>query len=64
MGDYILLDEFQLSIRVPTNLDDAACDAIQRILESRRFRTELRGTIRELVRRYPALDPVQVHISA
>ena len=32
MGGYVLFDEFRLSFRVPQNLDDAARDAIRRIL--------------------------------
>ena len=32
MDGYVLFDEFRLSIRVPQNLDDAARDAIRRIL--------------------------------
>ena len=63
MGDYVLLDELHLSIRMPTDLDDAACDAIRRILESRRFRTVLRRAIRKFVHKYPELDPIQIRIS-
>ena len=63
MGDYVLFDEFRLSIRVPVDLDDASCDSIKRILESRQFRTELRRTVRELVRQYPELTPFRVRIS-
>ena len=57
MDDYVLFDEFRLSIRVPTDLDDAARDAIRRILESRQFRTALRRAIRKLVRKYPGSHP-------
>jgi hypothetical protein len=39
MSDYVLFDELQLIFRVPKDLDDAACDAIRRILESRPFRS-------------------------
>jgi hypothetical protein len=37
MADYILLDEWHLSFRIPNDRDDAACDAIGRILDSRQF---------------------------
>jgi hypothetical protein len=63
MSDYVLFDAFRLIVRVPKHLDDSACDALRRILESRRFRTDLRRAVRQFVRQYPALDPVRVHIS-
>jgi hypothetical protein len=63
MGDYVLLDELHLSIRVSTDLDDAACDAIRRILESRQFRSALRRAVRKVIRQYPELAPVQIRIS-
>jgi hypothetical protein len=63
MGDYVLFEEFDLSIRVPADLDDAACDSIMQILESRRFRAELRRAVRKLVRQYPELALVRIRIS-
>jgi hypothetical protein len=63
MSDYGLFDEFRLSVRIPKDLDEAAGDAIRRILESRLFRSALRRAVRPVVRQYPALDPVRVHIS-
>jgi hypothetical protein len=63
MGDYVLFDECRLLVRVPKDLDDAACDAIRRILESRPFRTALRRALRQVVRQYPDLDPIRVRIS-
>ncbi len=63
MGDYVLLDESHLSFRIPKDLDDAAYDAIRRILESRQFRSALRRIVREIVRQYPELTPVRVRIS-
>jgi hypothetical protein len=63
MGDYLLFDEFLLSFRVPKELDDATCDPIRRILESRQFRTALRRAVREVVRQYSELAPVRIRIS-
>jgi hypothetical protein len=63
MSDYVLLDELRLSIRVPADLDDDVCDSIKQILESRRFRAELRRTVRKLVRQYSELAPIRIRIS-
>jgi hypothetical protein len=63
MADSVLLDECSLSFRIPKDLDDAACDAIRRILESRQFRSALRRAVREIIRQSPELAPVRVRIS-
>ena len=63
MADYVLRDECHLSFRIRKDLDDAACDAIRRILESRQFRIALRRAVRETVRQYWELAPVRVRIS-
>ncbi len=63
MGDYVLLDEFGPSIRVPTDLDDATWDAIRRILESPQFQTVLRQVVRQLVRKYTELAPIRIRIA-
>ena len=63
MGDYLRLDHCHLSFHIPNDLDDAACDSIKRIRESRRFRSALRRAIRKFVRKYPELDPIQRRIS-
>jgi len=63
MSDSVLLDEYHLSIPVPTALDDIACDAIKRTLEGRRFRAELRRTVGEQVHPYLELALVMVRIS-
>jgi hypothetical protein len=64
MGDYVLLGEFHLSIRVPRDLDDdAACDAIRRLLVSRQFRSALSRAVSQVVRSYPELAPVRIRIS-
>ena len=63
MSDHVLFDEFHLIVHVPKDLDEAACDTIRRILESRRFRAALRRAVRQVVRQYPDLDSVRVRIS-
>ena len=63
MNDHVLFEEFELSFRVPTDLDDAACEAIRRILQSRPFRSALRRAVRQTIRQYPDLNPVRVRIS-
>ena len=63
MSDHVLFDQFQLSFRVPTDLDDAACEAIRRILQSRPFRSALRRAVHQTIRQYPDLNPVRVRIS-
>ncbi len=63
MADYVPFDEFRLVVRVPQNLDEAACEAIRRLLESRPFRVGLRQALRPFVRRYPELASGHVRIS-
>jgi len=63
MDDFVPFDDFRLVLRVPADLDQAACDAIRRSLESRPFRTGLRRVLRHFVRRYPELTLVRVWIS-
>jgi len=63
MNDHVLFEEFELSFRVPTDLDDAACEAIRRILQSRPFRSVLLRAVRQTIRQYPDLNPVRVRIS-
>jgi hypothetical protein len=63
MSEHVLFDEFRLVLRVPADLDEAACDSIRHSLESRPFRTGLRRVLRQFLRRYPELTPVRVRIS-
>ncbi len=64
MDKHVLFDELHLTILVPADLEDAACDAIRRILDSQTFRTELRRAVRQLFRQYPDLAAVRVRISS
>jgi hypothetical protein len=63
MSDYVLFDEFHLILRVPADLEESACAAIQRILEGQPFRSALRRAVRQVVRQYPDLNPVRIRIS-
>ena len=63
MSPYVKFDEFHLVIRVPADLEEPACEAIRRIVETRQFQTNLRHAVRQVVRQYPDLDPVRVRIS-
>jgi hypothetical protein len=64
MDQHVLFDELHLAILVPTDLEDAAGDAIRRILDSQPFRTELRRTVRQLFRQYPVLASVRLRVSS
>jgi hypothetical protein len=63
MSADVLFDEIHLTVRVPADLEESACEAIQRILESRSFQTALRRAVRQVVRQYPDLKPIRVRIS-
>lgn len=63
MSDYVLFDEFHLIFLVPQNLEDSAGVTIRRVLERRRFRTDLRQAVRHMIRHYPDLAPVRVRLS-
>ncbi|MHB1424093.1 MAG: hypothetical protein ACYC3I_13025 [Gemmataceae bacterium] len=63
MNKYVLFDEIHLTVRVPADLEESTCEAVQRILEGRSFQTALHRAVRRVVRQYPDLDPVRVRIS-
>lgn len=63
MSTYLIFDEFHLTVRVPADLEESACAAIQQILESRPFQTALRRAVRQVVRPYTDLKPIRVRIS-
>ena len=63
MADYILLDEWHVSFRIPNDRDDAAYDAIGRILDLRQFRKAFRRALRAIVRPYRERAPVRVRLS-
>jgi hypothetical protein len=59
----VTFDEFHLIVLAPSDREDAACEATQRVLESQRFRFALRRVIRQIMRQYPDLAPIRVRIS-
>lgn len=63
MSAYVLFDEIHVTIRLPADLEESACIAIQRILDGRPFETALRRAVRQVVRQYPDLEPIRVRIS-
>jgi hypothetical protein len=63
MDEYVPFDELRLVLLVPAGLDEAACEAVRRVLESRPFRSELRRTVLRLVRRHPELAQVRVQLT-
>ena len=63
MADYILVDEWHVSFRIPNDLDDTAYDAIGRILDSRQFPKAFRRAIRAIVRPYRERAPVRIRLS-
>ncbi len=63
MSASVLFDEMHLTVGVPSDLNESACEAIQRILNGRPFQTTLRRTVRQVIRPYPDLEPIRVRIS-
>ncbi len=63
MGQHVLFEEFHLIVLAPSDLEDAACEAIRRVLESQRFRADLRRAVRHIIRQDPDLAPVRIRIS-
>lgn len=59
----VTLDEFQLTFRIPTGLAGDAVADVRRVLNQFRFRQRVRRLVLRLVRSYPALRPVSVHVS-
>jgi hypothetical protein len=63
MPKKILMDEFHVSVTVPSGLSKAEYDAIHRSLKSTRFQKRLREGMRNIFRRYPSLRKTRVAIS-
>lgn len=60
---YVLLDEFQLSIRAPRGLGDESVEAIRAVIDDTVFQAKLRKAINGVVKEYPALSVVKVKLS-
>jgi hypothetical protein len=63
MAKAILMDEIHRTVFTPSGLHKEEYDAIHRTLTDQRFRGDLRRTVGEVVRRYPALQIVQVNVT-
>jgi hypothetical protein len=59
----ILMDEVHLTMFAPRGLREEEYNAIHRALTDRRLRGDLRRTVAEVVRRYPALAKVRVTVT-
>lgn len=63
MPRMILFDEFHVGVYAPRGLEEPACAAIERILNSRRFQRDLDRALRAVLRRHPALRKVRLRLS-
>jgi 2'-5' RNA ligase len=63
MAKYVLMEQYHITVRVPSDLPEATTDALRSVLDGRRFRFRFRRTIRTAFRREPALRPAQVNLS-
>ena len=63
MAKSVLLDEWHLSVRIPSSLPAATVTSIRRALNASTFTAALRRAIRAVLRRRPALRPVRVVVS-
>ena len=62
MPTTVILDEWQLTFRVPADLPDADVDAIRRVLDDPRFLARLRTALRRVLLADPELTPVRVTV--
>jgi len=58
----VILDEWQLTFRIPADLPDADVDAIRRVLDDPQFLARLRTALRRVLLADPALTPVRVTV--
>ena len=63
MPKRVLIEEFHVSVYVPSSLPDAQCTAIRRTLDSKRFRADLKRAVQGVVRQHPSLGRVHVRIT-
>ena len=63
MQKLLLLEEYHLSLRVPTSATDAECDAIRKILSSRSFRNQLKQAMKDLLAKHPALSKTRFAVT-
>jgi hypothetical protein len=59
----ILIDELHLGVRAPNDLPEADYQAIQHVVNDRRFQAKLRRAMRAMVGRHLALGKVRLTLS-
>ena len=59
----VLLDEFQVSLFVPADLDEPQVAAARQVLDRPAFRARLQRILRRLLDRHETLRPLRVEVS-
>ena len=62
MPKTVILDEWQLTFRIPTDLPDVEVEAIRAVLDDPGFLARLHVAVRGVLRADPALTPVRVAV--
>ena len=62
MPTTVILDEWQLTFRIPADLPDAEVEAIRRVLDDPQFLARLRMALRRVLLADPELTPVRVTV--
>ena len=62
MPTTVILDEWQLTFRIPADLPDAEVDAIRAVLDDPQFLARLRTAPRRVLLADPELTPVRVTV--
>lgn len=62
MAKRILMEEFHLTVFVPRGLREVRYRAIRRAVDSRQLRRDLGRAVRQVFRRYAALDRVRIQL--
>ena len=63
MAEFILMDEFHLTVLAPTTLREVEYNAIQRSLNSKRLHERMRAAVRQVLHQYRPLLRVRVRLS-
>ena len=63
MNAYLPFDEYRLIVLIPAELEEAKCQATQRVLENQPFCSSFRRAVRQVVCWYLDLNKVRVAIS-
>jgi hypothetical protein len=61
--NFLLMDEFRVTIYVPRGIPPPASDAIREALDDPAIRADLRRAVRDVIRRRPALGKVRVAVT-